>query len=64
MNTDILFQIAAVGIIVAILNQVLSKSEHSEQALMVTIGGLVIVLILIVNEIGTLFDTIRSVFGV
>lgn len=63
MDTDILFQIAAVGIIVAVLNLILTKSDHSEQALMVTIGGLVIVLALIVNEIGTLFDTIRSVFG-
>lgn len=63
MDTDILFQIAAVGIIVSVLNLILTKSDRSEQALMVTIGGLVIVLVLIVNEIGALFDTIRSVFG-
>ena len=63
MDTDILFQIAAVGIIVSVLNLILTKSDRSEQALMVTIGGLVIVLVLIVNEIGALFDTIRSVFA-
>ena len=62
METEILFQIAAVGVIVAVLNLILTKSDRSEQALMVTIGGLVIVLALIVNEIGDLFDTIRSVF--
>ena len=63
MDTDILFQIAAVGIIVAILNLILTKSDRSEQALMVTIAGLVLVLALIVKEIGTLFDTIKAVFG-
>ncbi len=63
MDTDILFQIAAVGIVVAILNLILTKSDRSEQALMVTIGGLVIVLALIVNAIADLFDTIKSVFG-
>lgn len=63
METDLLFQIAAVGMIVAILNLVLNKSDHSEQALMVTIAGLVLVLILVVNEISELFDTLRSAFG-
>ncbi len=63
MDTDILFQIAAVGILVAILNLILTKSDRSEHALMVTIGGLVIVLALIVNEVADLFDTIKSVFG-
>ncbi|MBO5248116.1 MAG: stage III sporulation protein AC [Clostridia bacterium] len=63
MDTEILFQIAAVGVIVAVLNLILTKSDRSEQALMVTIGGLVIVLALIVNEIGELFETIKAVFG-
>ena len=62
MNIEILFQIAAVGIIVAILNQILNKSDRPEQAMMVTIAGLIIVLLLIVNEISSLFDTLRSVF--
>ncbi len=63
MDTDILFQIAAVGILVAILNLILTKSDRSEHALMVTIGGLIIVLAIIVNAIADLFDTIKSVFG-
>ncbi len=62
MDIDILFQIAAVGIVVAVLGQILSKSDHAEQGMMVTIAGLVIVLILIINQIGDLFETIRSVF--
>lgn len=63
MNVDILFQIAAIGIVVALLNQLLSKTEHGEQALMVTIAGLVMVLLLIVEEIGDLFTAIRSTFN-
>ena len=64
MNSDILFQIAAVGIIVAVLNQLLVKSDHGEHALMVTIAGLVMVLVLIVGEVGRLFDTIKSTFNI
>lgn len=62
MNIDILFQIAAVGIIVAVLNQVLSRSDRPEQATMVSVAGLIIVLLMLVGEIGNLFDTLRSVF--
>ncbi len=62
MNIEILFQIAAVGIIVAVLSQILSRSDRPEQATLVSIAGLVIVLLMIVGEIGTLFDTLRSVF--
>ncbi len=63
MKIDILFQIAAVGVIVAVLNQLLTKSERSEQALMVTIVGLVIVLLVVVGEIKILFDTIKQAFS-
>ncbi|MBE6896521.1 MAG: stage III sporulation protein AC [Ruminococcaceae bacterium] len=63
MKIDILFQIAAVGVIVAVLNQLLTKSDRSEQALMVTIVGLVIVLLVVVGEIKTLFDTIKQAFS-
>ena len=63
MNIDLLFQIAAIGMVVAVLNLILTKSDRSEHALMVTVAGLVVVLALVVTEIGTLFDTIRSVFG-
>ena len=62
MNIEILFQIAVVGIIVAVLSQILSRSDRPEQATLVSIAGLVIVLLMIVGEIGTLFDTLRSVF--
>ncbi|MDF2686046.1 MAG: stage sporulation protein [Clostridia bacterium] len=62
MNVDMIFQIAAVGIVVAVLNQILSKYERPEQAMMVTLAGLITVLLLIVNEIKTLFDTIKAIF--
>lgn len=63
MDTELLFRIAAVGIIVTVLNLILTKSDRSEYALMITVAGLVTVLALVVNEIGDLFDTVRSVFG-
>ena len=64
MDTEILFRIAAVGVIVAVLNLILNKTDHGEQAMLVTVGGLLIVLALIVRQIGDLFETIRTVFGV
>ncbi|MBQ7950181.1 MAG: stage III sporulation protein AC [Clostridia bacterium] len=63
MNVELIFKIAAIGIIVAILNQLLTKSGRDEQATMVTLAGLVVVLIVIVREIAYLFDTIKSLFG-
>lgn len=63
MDIEILFQIAAVGLIVAVLCQILNKAERSEQALLVGIAGLVIVMLFLVGEIEGLFDTLRSVFG-
>lgn len=63
MNVELIFKIAAIGIIVAILNQLLTKSGRDEQATMVTLAGLVVVLIVIVQEIAYLFDTIKSLFG-
>lgn len=62
MNVELIFKIAAIGIIVAILNQLLSKSGRDEQATMVTLAGLVVVLIVIVQEIAYLFETIKSLF--
>jgi stage III sporulation protein AC len=63
MQVDIIFKIAAVGLIVAILNQVLSKSGRDEQALIITLAGLVIVLLVLVQQIGVLFTTMKQVFG-
>ncbi len=62
MEIDLVFRIAAVGIIVAVLNQLLKRAERDEQAMMVTIAGLIIVLVIIVNQIASLFDTIKNVF--
>lgn len=62
MDIDMIFKIAAVGIIVAILNSLLKQSGREEQALMVTLAGLVVVLVLMANEISNLFNTLRSLF--
>ncbi len=63
MELDLIFKIAAVGIIVAVLNQILKKTDHDEQAMMMTVAGLIIVLMMIIPAIDELFETIRSVFG-
>lgn len=64
MDIELILRIAAIGIIVSILNVLLKKSDREEQAMMVTIAGLVIVLIMIIGEIGSLFEAIRDIFGV
>ena len=63
MNIDLIFRIAGVGMVVAVLHILLSKAGREEQALMTTIAGLVIVLVMIVQEIAGLFNSIRSLFG-
>ncbi len=63
MSVDLIFQIAAIGIIVSVLNQVLIRSGREEQAMMTTLAGLIFVLLIIVREISYLFDTVKSVFG-
>ena len=63
MDVDLIFKIAAVGIIVAVLNQLLIRSGREEQAMMTTLAGLIVVLMMLVNEISSLFDTIKSIFG-
>ena len=62
MEVDLIFRIAAVGILVAVLNLLLSRSGRDEQALMVTIAGLVVVLVILVQRIAGLFDLIRDLF--
>ena len=64
MNVDLIFKIAAVGIIVSILNQVLSRSGREEQATMTTLAGLVVVLVIIAQEIAQLFDLVKSLFHI
>ena len=63
MDVDLIFRIAAVGILVAVLNILLSRSGRDEQALMVTIAGLVCVLVLGVEKISELFALIKSLFS-
>lgn len=63
MEIDVLFKIAAVGIIVAILNLILKKTDHDEQAVMLNVAGLIIVLMMLIPYIQTLFETIKDVFG-
>lgn len=62
MNIDLIFKIAAVGIIVAVLNQVLIRSGREEQAMLTTLAGLIVVLMMIVRQIDMLFRTIKSIF--
>ncbi|WP_295075143.1 stage III sporulation protein AC [Ruminococcus sp.] len=63
MKIDLIFKIAGTGIIVAVLNLVLKRAEREEQAMMTTLAGLIVVLIVIIDEIGDLFDRVKNVFG-
>lgn len=63
MDVDLIFKIAAIGIIVAVLNQVLIRSGREEQAMMTTLAGLIVVLAMVVTEISDLFSMVKSVFG-
>ena len=62
MGVELIFKIAAIGIVVSVLNQVLIRSGREEQAMMTTLAGLIVVLLMMLNEISYLFDTIRSIF--
>lgn len=63
MQIDLIFKIAAIGILVAVFNQLLIRSGREEQALMTTLAGLVVVMMIVVQEIGKLFQMMKSVFG-
>ncbi len=63
MEVDFIFKIAAIGIIVGVLHQLLVRSGREEQAMLTTLAGLIVALMMVVNEIGTLFETVKSVFG-
>ena len=63
MDVDIIFRIAAVGILVAVLNLLLSRAGRDEQALMTTIAGLIVVLVLVVEKISDLFSLIKNLFS-
>lgn len=62
MDVDLIFKIAAIGILVAVLNQLLVRSGREEQAMMTTLAGLVVVLMIVVQEISDLFNLIKDLF--
>ena len=62
MEVDLIFQIAAIGIIVAVLNQLLVRSGREEQAMMTTLAGLVVVLMILVQQISNLFELVKQLF--
>lgn len=63
MDVDFIFKIAAIGIIVTVLNQVLIRSGREEQAMLTTLAGLVVVLLMVVNAVADLFETVKGLFG-
>ena len=63
MDIDLVFKIAAVGIIVSVLNQLLVRSDRPDQAMLVSLAGLVTPMMLLVREISSLFDLVKSLFG-
>ena len=63
MDVDLIFKIAAIGILVSVLNQVLTRSGRDEQATMTTLTGLVVVLMMVVQEIANLFDMVKTLFN-
>ena len=63
MDVDFIFKIAAIGIIVTVLNQVLIRSGREEQAMLTTLAGLVVVLLMVVNAVAEPFTTVKDLFG-
>ena len=63
MDVSLVLKVAGMGIIVAAAVQILGKTGRDEQAMMVTVTGIVVVLLMLVGEVGTVFDTVRAVFG-
>lgn len=63
MDVNFIFKIAAIGIIVAVLNQVLVRSGREDQAMLTTIAGLVVVLMMVIPQISGLFDTVKTLFN-
>ena len=63
MDINLIFQIAGIGIIVAVLNQLLLRSGREEQAAFVTVAGIIVVFLMLIREIGAAFDTVRATFG-
>lgn len=64
MDVGLVLKVGGVGLLVTVLYQILSKSGREEQAMLVTLAGVIIVLVMLINEIAGLLDTIRAVFGI
>ncbi len=64
MDIDFIFKIAAVGVIVAVLNQLLLRTGREEQATMTTIAGVIVVLMMLISQIGELFETVKDLFDI
>lgn len=62
MGVDLIFRVAAIGILVAVLYQLLMRSGREEQAMMTTLAGLIVVLLMVVKEIAGLFETVKTIF--
>lgn len=62
-GVDLIFKVAAIGILVAVLNQLLVRSGREDQAMLTTIAGLIVVLLMIIDQISLLFETIKNVFN-
>lgn len=63
MEVDLIFKIAAVGIVITVLNQVLIRSGREDQAMLVALAGVIVVLFIIIEQVNDLFETVKSVFG-
>ncbi len=63
MNVDLIFKVAAIGILVAVLNQLLIRSGREEQAMMTTLAGLIVVMMILIQEISAMFQLIKQTFG-
>lgn len=64
MGTELIFQIAAIGIIVSVLYRLLVQSGRDEQAFMVSLAGLIVVMLMVIKEVSELFETVRELFGI
>ena len=63
MDIGLILKVAGVGVLVSLSSQILAKSGKDEQAMMVTVAGIIVVMLMLVGEMGELISTVRSVFG-
>lgn len=63
MGVDLIFKIAAIGILVSVLHQVLVRAGREEQAMLTSLAGLIVVLLMVIREISYLFETVKSIFN-